>query len=88
MGMIEAGNVTVTTTVTKLVGPHTNPVHVTFRNNDNTKDVLIGDTDVTATHGLVLAKLDRFDFTLYPGNTLYGITSTGTAEVSYLFQVL
>lgn len=88
MPIIESGNVTVGTTAVKLVGPHTNPVHVIFRNDDNTKDVRIGDFDVTAIHGLVLAKLDKIDFTLYPGNSLYGITLTGTAEVSYLWQLL
>lgn len=88
MAKIEAGNVTVGTAATKLVGPHTNPVHVIFRNNDTTKDVRIGDSDVTATHGLVLAKQDKLEFTLYPGNALYGITSSGTAEVSYLWQLL
>ena len=88
MPIIESGNATVGTAATKLVGPHTNPVHVIFRNDDNTKDVRIGDSDVTAIHSLVLAKLDKIDFVLYPGNSLYAITSTGTAEVSYLWQLL
>jgi hypothetical protein len=88
MPTLEAGNVTVGTAVTQLLAPKSNPVHVLFRNNDNTKDVRIGDTDVTATHGLVLAKLDKIDFVLQPGLSLWAITSTGTAEVSYLWQLL
>jgi hypothetical protein len=88
MARIEAGNVTVGTDATQLLTPKTNPTHVLFRNNDNTKDVRIGDTDVTSTHGLVLAKLDKIDFVLQPGLSLWAATSSGTAEVSYLYQVL
>ena len=61
-----------------------NSVPTTIRNNDTTKTLFIGNSNVTTANGLGIDKLATIDFDLPPGASFNMITDTGTCSVSWL----
>jgi hypothetical protein len=85
--MITSGQVTVGTAVAVLVGGSfagASKIHI--HNQDNTKNVFIGDATVTTTTGLRLSKEDSIELNLYPGEAVYVISDGGNHVVSWLRQ--
>lgn len=86
--MITSGQTTVGTAAVQIDGSSVNPIHLTLHNNDNTKVLYLGGSDVTISNGLSLLKEETLQLTLYPGETLFAVTSDGTHVVSWLRQQL
>lgn len=51
---------------------------------DASADIFLGGSDVTAANGFRLATTDVLSLTLYPGDVLYAIASSGTPTVDIL----
>ncbi len=86
--MITSGQTTVGTAAVQIDGSSVNPIHLTIHNNDNTKVLYLGGSDVTTSNGLSLLKEETLQLTLYPGETLFAVTSDGTHVISWLRQQL
>lgn len=54
--------------------------------NTNSKDVLIGNADLTAANGFLLQKGDEFQMYLPEGAKVYGVSSDGSAQKVYILQ--
>jgi hypothetical protein len=54
--------------------------------NNNSKDVLIGNADLTAANGFLLQKGDEFQMYLPEGAKVYGVSSDGTNQKVYVLQ--
>ena len=65
-----------------------NPVVMHIHNADNTDTVYIGGSDVTTSNGLGLLKQDSIDLTLYPGNTIYAVSTKAGHNISFIRQPL
>lgn len=86
--MITSGQTTVGTAAVQIDGSSVNPIHLTIHNNDNTKVLYLGGSNVTTSNGLSLLKEETLQLTLYPGETLFAVTSDGTHVISWLRQQL
>lgn len=86
--MITSGQVTVGTVAVQIDGSSVNPIHLTIHNNDNTKVLFLGGAAVTTSNGLALKKEETIQFTLHPGETLFGVSSSGDHVISWLRQQL
>ena len=85
---LTSGQTTVGTVAVQIDGADENPSFIHLHNNDNTKTLYLGGEGVTTSTGLALLKEDSIDLVLYPGNQLYGVTSSGTHTVSWLRQTI
>ena len=81
---ITSGTQTVGTTAVAIDGISAAPCHIHIRNNDTTKNLYIGNSDVTTANGLPLAKLENIDFDLPAGGQLHMISSDAGHSVSWL----
>jgi hypothetical protein len=87
--MISSGQVTVgTATPVQLDGSSVNATYLTVHNNDNTKVLYLGDSNVSTTTGLRLLKEETLQFTLNPGEGLFAISESGSHVVSWLRQTV
>jgi hypothetical protein len=87
--MISSGQVTVgTATPVQLDGSSVNATYLTVHNNDNTKVLYLGNSDVSTTTGLRLLKEETLQFTLNPGEGLFAISESGSHVVSWLRQTV
>ena len=87
--MISSGQVTVgTATPVQLDGSSVNATYLTVHNNDNTKVLYLGNSDVSTTTGLRLLKEETLQFTLNPGEGLFAISTSGSHVVSWLRQTV
>lgn len=84
--MLSNGQVTVTTTATKIVdsdGNHKTTVYLTYLGGSN--PAYFGDSSVTTSDGLMLPQDNRLHVIELPANSsLYAIIDTGTVTVTYL----
>lgn len=83
-GAIKGGTFLVGTTSVQVDGNFRAWSHIHIRNNEQSKQLYIGGSDVTAGNGLLVNGLETIDFDIPPGEAFYMITGTGTVEVSYL----
>jgi hypothetical protein len=83
---LTSGSVAVGTVATQINGASNNPMRFHISNNDNTDTVYLGNSDVTTTTGLVLAKLERIEFILNPGERLFAVSSKAGHNVTYIAQ--
>ena len=83
-GAIKGGSLTVGTTAVQVDGNFKAWSHIHIRNNDNTKDLLIGGDDLTAANGMTVKGLDTIDFDIPPGEAFYLLATSGTVSVSWL----
>jgi hypothetical protein len=87
--MISSGQSTVgTATPVKLDGSSVNATYLTVHNNDNTKVMYLGDSNVSTTTGLKLLKEETLQFTLNPGEGLFAISASGNHVISWLRQTV
>lgn len=84
---ITQSQITVTTSVTLLVGPDYQPQRVTLHNVDNgtNKQVYLGNASVSTSNSMHINTSERIALTLDPGDALYGI-SLSSAVVGVLIQ--
>ena len=81
---LEFGQVTVSDTATEIVPSNgTEHRHVLLHDPSGGASVFIGDSTVTTTTGFELEAQETESFRLEPGESLWGIVSTGTQTVSY-----
>lgn len=81
---IHTGQLMASTTPQQIDGNNTGWSHLHIRNNENTKTVFIGNSDLTAANGLQLDSNSWVDFDLPPGDAISIVTSTGTTSISWL----
>lgn len=84
---LTSGRTTVGTAVpVQIDGSSSNPIDLWLYNEESTKDLYLGGPTVTTGTGMKLAKLERLELTLRPGNGLFAISSSGDHAVSWLVQ--
>ena len=81
---ISSGTLTVGLTAIQVDGNSVHPAHIHIRNNDITKTLYIGNSNVTFGNGMQLDKLATIDFDIPPGDSFHMVTDAGTCSVSYL----
>jgi len=87
--VITSGQATVgTAAAVQIDGSSVNPMYLTIHNNDNTKVLYLGGSDVSTTNGLKLLKEETIQFKLNPGEALYAISSDGSHVISWLRQTM
>ena len=87
--MISSGQVTVgTATPVKIDGSSVNSTYLTVHNNDNTKVLFLGGSNVSTTNGLRLLKEETLQFTLNPGEGLFAVSASGDHVISWLRQTV
>jgi hypothetical protein len=87
--MISSGHATVgTATPVKIDGSSVNSTYLTVHNNDNTKVLFLGGSDVSTTNGLRLLKEETLQFTLNPGEELFAVSASGDHVISWLRQTV
>lgn len=81
---VTSGAQTVGTTRVQIDGMSVQPSHIEIRNNDTTKTLYVGGSDLTVANGLPVDKLATMHFDLPPMTPVYMITSDGTVSVSWM----
>ena len=80
---ITNGAVTVGTAATLISHAGVNPGLLHISNLDNTDTIFIGGATVAVNAGHTLPKNETEDFTIYPGQSLYAISSKTGHSVAY-----
>ncbi len=83
---LSSGTVSVGTAATQVNGASANPIKLHISNNDNTDAVYLGGEAVTTTSGLILAKLERIDFDLNPGERIYAVSTKVGHTITWISQ--
>lgn len=83
---LTSGQVTVGTAATQIDGASVNPIHLHIHNPENTKNIFLGNYEVTTASGLKLQGLDSMEITIFPGNSLYAISDNNNAFIHFLKQ--
>jgi hypothetical protein len=81
---IESGRITVGTTPVQIDGVGVSPIRIYVHNEDNTKTIFIGSSDVTIANGFGLNKLESQDFLLFPNQSLWVVSDSSGHIISYL----
>lgn len=81
---IYSGSQTVGTVATQIDGASVHWTHVHIRNNDSTKTLFIGNSNVTVANGLPVDKLATMEFDLPPNQHLFMVSESGGHSVSWL----
>lgn len=81
---IYSGTQTIGTTATQIDGASVHWTHVHIKNNENTKTLYIGNSDVTVGNGLQIDALATADFDVPPNQHLFMVSSSGNHAVSWL----
>lgn len=84
--MISSGQNTVGTAATLIDATASMPFRLMIHNNDNTDSLYLGGAGVTTTTGMTLAKLERIEFVMYPGELLYAVSTKAGHAISWLKQ--
>ena len=84
--MISSGTVSVGTAATLIDTSSSNPFKLWIHNNDNTDSVYLGGAAVTTSSGLTLAKSERLEVQMYPGEQLYAVSTKTGHVLSWLKQ--
>jgi hypothetical protein len=84
MAIITSGTQIVGTTRSQIDGNSVHWTRIKIRNNESTKTLFIGNSDVTIANGLPLPKESTTDFELPPGATLWMVSDSGSHSVSWL----
>jgi hypothetical protein len=82
--MITSGTQTVGTTAVAIDGIAASPHHMRVRNNDTTKTLFLGGSNLTAANGLPVAKLETIDFDMPAGEQLFMLSEGNSHSVSWL----
>ena len=81
---ITSGSQTVGTTALQIDGLSQYQAHIHIRNNDTTKTLYAGGSDVTTANGLPIDKLTTIEFDLPPGEAAFMISTDTGHSVSWL----
>jgi hypothetical protein len=81
---IESGRITVGTTPVQIDGVGVSPIRIYVHNEDNTKTIFIGGSNVTIANGFGLNKLESKDFLLFPNQSLWVVSDSSGHTISYL----
>jgi len=84
MSRISSGSLTVGTTAVQIDGNSVQPCVIKIRNNDSTKTLFVGNSDVTTANGLPIDKLTTLEFKLPPSEAIHMISSDTGHSVSWL----
>jgi hypothetical protein len=76
---------TITTTPTLIVGGIANPLICRIHNTTNGA-VYLGGPGVTTSNGYHLEATESFELTLIHGNSLYGVTASGSKDITVMWQ--
>lgn len=82
--MITSGTQTVGTTAVAIDGVAAGPCHIHIRNNDSTKTLYIGNSNVTTANGLPVDKLVTIEFDVPAGEQLHMVSSDSGHSISWL----
>ena len=82
--MISSGTQTVGTTAIAIDGVAASPCVIYIRNNDSTKTLYMGNSNVTTGSGLPIDKLSTQSFHLPAGEQLHMVSSDTGHSVSWL----
>jgi hypothetical protein len=81
---VSSGTITVGTTPVQVDGNSVQPSHIHIRNNDSTKTLFAGNSNVAIGNGLLIDKLTTVEFDIPPGDCIHLIAESGTVSVSWL----
>lgn len=84
MSRITSGTLTVSTSAVQIDGNSVQPAVLKIRNNDSTKTLYVGNSDVTTANGLPIDKLTTMEFKLPPSESIHMISDAGDHSVSWL----
>ena len=82
--MISSGSQVIGTTPVAIDGITASPCVIYIRNNDSTKTLYIGNSNVTTANGLPIDKLATIDFDVPAGEQFHMISSDTSHSVSWL----
>ena len=81
---VSSGTMNVGLTAVQVDGNSVQPCHIHIRNNDSTKALYVGNSNVTVANGLPIDKLTTIEFTLPPGEAIHMVSDSGSHSVSWL----
>lgn len=81
---ITSGSQVVGTTAVAIDGVAASPCVIYIRNNDSTKTLYLGNSDVTTANGLPIDKLSTQNFALPAGGQLHMVSSDTGHNISWL----
>lgn len=81
---VTSGSQVVGTTAVAIDGITASPCVIYIRNNDTTKTLYIGNSDITTANGLPIDKLSTQNFALPAGAQLHMISSEPGHNISWL----
>jgi hypothetical protein len=84
MSRISSGTLIVGTTAVQIDGNSVQPCVIKIRNNESTKTLFVGNSDVTYTNGLPIAKETTLEFKLPPSEAIHMVSDSGNHSVSWL----
>lgn len=83
---ISSGTASIGTAASAVDATSPMPFRLMIHNNDNTDAVYLGGAAVTTSTGMVLAKSERIEFVMYPGEVLYAVSTKEGHAISWLKQ--
>lgn len=81
---IESGRVLVGTTPVQIDGVGVSPIRLYIHNEDSTKTLFLGNSDVSLSNGFGIDKSSVQDFLIFPGQSLHMVSESENHQVSYL----
>lgn len=81
---IFSGTQVIGTAASQLDGSSTSWCHIHIRNNESTKTLFIGNSDVSVNNGLKVDGNTTIDLDIPPNQHLFMVSSTGDHQVSWL----
>ena len=81
---ITSGTQIIGTTATQVDGSSVNWCHIHIKNNESTKTLYIGNSDVSVANGLGVDASATIEFDVPPNQHLFMVSSTGDHSVSWL----
>jgi len=83
---LTSGSAAVGTVATPLNTSSANPSLLHVQNLDNTDTIYLGGATVGVNFGAGIAKSEEHDFTLFPGQVMYAISSKAGHSICWLHQ--
>lgn len=81
---IESGRMTVGTSAVQVDGVGVSPIRIYLHNEDSTKTLYVGNSNVTIANGFGIDKSSIQDFLIFPGQSLWIVSESSGHTVSYL----
>lgn len=81
---ITTGQMTAGLTALQIDGMGINPARLYVHNMDTTKALYIGGSDVTISNGFAIDKSSVQDFVIFPDQSLYVVSESGSHLVSWM----